>query len=79
MNFYCLSKRYFKRNVLQLYPGWGHEAYFVATNRYSILRSDALAASHPMTHFIETPLAIDAMFNNVAYGKGKRLYFICLI
>lgn len=35
------------------------------------MRSDALAASHPMTHHIETPRAIDAMFNNVAYGKGK--------
>ncbi|KAG4068501.1 hypothetical protein HA402_004842 [Bradysia odoriphaga] len=53
-----------------LYPGWSHEEYFVATNRYGIFRSDALAASHPMSHHVETPLAIDAMFNNVAYGKA---------
>lgn len=54
-----------------MYPNWNNEEYFAATTRYNILRSDALSASHPMTHHIETPGAIDAMFNNIAYGKCK--------
>lgn len=52
-----------------------HEEYFVVTRRYNILRTDALITTHPMTNHIETPDEIDAMFNDIAYGKGERLLF----
>lgn len=64
--------------VNQMYPAWHHMEYFVATTRYNVLRSDSLVSTHPMSHHIETPNAIDAMFNNIAYGKCKQRIFLNL-
>lgn len=44
--------------------------YFVVVVNHFAFRIDSNEFTQPMTVYVEHPLEIDSLFNNVAYSKG---------
>lgn len=45
--------------------------FFVVSTMQSVFQSDALEQTRPMTYYIESPEAVSAAFDNIAYAKCK--------
>lgn len=47
--------------------------YYVVNTLQDVFQSDALQQTHPMTNYIESPGAISAAFDNIAYAKCELI------
>lgn len=56
-----------------MYPEWRIMDYYVVNTLQDVFQSDALQQTHPMTNYIESPAAISAAFDNIAYAKCELI------
>ncbi|XP_076438167.1 uncharacterized protein LOC143277263 isoform X2 [Babylonia areolata] len=57
----------------QVFPDWKVTDDWMSSSVYSVMESDALATSHPMTADVESPAEIGAIFDGVTYNKGSAV------
>lgn len=55
----------------KIYPDMRKEELFAVAQLQDVLRRDSSAASRPMTSYEESPEAVAALFDFVAYSKCK--------
>ncbi|XP_070178504.1 uncharacterized protein [Littorina saxatilis] len=67
-------------SVGETYPLWRTTDVAIAQGLHSVMTSDALASSHPLTADVETRAEIDSIFDAVTYTKGsfvvRMMHFI---
>lgn len=56
----------------QVHPEWEIFNFFIGRMQ-NVFRVDALAKTHPMTYYVESPQAIDNLFGRIAYDKCKYI------
>ncbi|XP_076648371.1 putative aminopeptidase-2 isoform X2 [Halictus rubicundus] len=49
---------------------WSLESQFVVDQVHTALNVDSSVTSHPMTHDVDSPAEIRAIFDNISYNKG---------
>lgn len=57
--------------VSTLYEEFDEMGFYIFENVQNALESDALETTRPMTHYVEEPIAIRNLFDDVAYDKCK--------
>lgn len=61
--------------VSTLYKEFDEIGFFIFENLQNALESDALETTRPMTHYVEDPIAIRNLFDDIAYDKCKYKSF----
>lgn len=54
-----------------VFPEWKILDTLVFSNVQNAMISDATTSTRPMTYYVESPRAVSALFDNVAYAKCK--------
>lgn len=70
MSLSCMSF-YRNKNCFQIRPEWRIEDLFVLTDVQNALYTDSLFTTRQMTLYKETPSDILALYDNIAYAKGR--------
>lgn len=68
--------RYFQYFGTQMVPSankWDMEYQFVVENLQQSMILDSSENTHPMTHPVNTPSEISAIFDNISYNKGGSI------
>lgn len=53
-----------------MHPEWEIYDFFIGRTQ-NVFRIDEQAKTHPMTHYVESPSAIDKLFDRISYDKCK--------
>lgn len=64
---------------MQVYPDWKILDFYVLETVQNVMSSDSLESTRPMSHYVESPAAVSALFDNIAYAKCKSRFLLSAI
>lgn len=57
-----------------VYPDEGWDDSFITDVLQAVMETDSNPTRRAMTHYVENPVLIDNLFDNVAYSKCKSMF-----
>lgn len=55
---------------IQIHPQWTIFHHFIVSEVQLALRTDVQTKTHPLTFYVESPEALENIFDDITYSKG---------